>query len=363
MAYTTINDPSAHFHIQLYTGTGSLHSITNNANAGDSKPDWIQIKNRSAAWSNIVFDSSRGVNKALFTPATDADTNNNSRGYLSAFNTDGFTVGAGSSGSDSVNTNGQNYVAWQWKANGGTTSTDTTGASSAAGYNTTIQVNQTAGFSIVRWNGAFDQGNGRYNLGHGLGKIPDFVVIKNRDQTGDWYVHHKNIDNNDYLRWNVADGTSNASNRYTFYRPDFTTALFNVDYNNVVTQNHEYIAYVFASIKGYSHFGSYTGNGLSNGPFIYTGFKPKYVWFKRLDTTENWYIYDSARDPINEIDRKVFLDASNAESQSETLDFVSNGIKLRNTSTAFNANGGTYAYAAFAEHPFVSSAGVPTTAR
>ena len=166
MAYTTINDPSAHFHIQLYTGTGSLHSITNNANAGDFKPDWIQIKNRSAAWSNIVFDSSRGVNKALFTPAT-----------------------------DSVNTNGQNYVAWQWKANGGTTSTDTTGASSAAGYNTTIQVNQTAGFSIVRWNGAFDQGNGRYNLGHGLGKIPDFVVIKNRDQTGDWYVHHKNIDN------------------------------------------------------------------------------------------------------------------------------------------------------------------------
>ena len=361
MAYTTINDPSAHFHIQLYTGTGSLNSVTNDASSGNFKPDWIQIKNRSQAWSNIVFDSSRGTNKALFTPATDADVTSNSRGYLSAFNTDGFTVGAGSSGSDNVNENGNNYVAWQWKANGGTTATNTDGATN--GYNTTVQANQTAGFSIVQWNAAFDQGNGRYNLGHGLGKMADFIVIKNRDATGDWYVHHKDIDDNDYLRWNLNNATSNTGARYTFYRPAFTTSIFNVDYNNIVTQNHNYIAYVFATIQGYSNFGSYTGNGDSDGPFLYTGFKPQYAWFKRLDAAEEWYIYDSARDPINEIDRKLFIDNSAAEGQSETLDFVSNGIKLRNTSTAFNASGGDYVYAAFAKSPFVSSAGVPTTAR
>jgi len=356
MAYTTINDPSQYFQTKIYTGTGSSNAITNDGNS-DLQPDWIWGKARNQTYNHNLFDTSRGLNKRLTSDQTDAENTDSTT--ITAVGSDGFTLGT------SANLNGSsvNYVAWQWKANGGTTSTDTTGASSAAGYNTTIQVNQTAGFSIVQWNAAFDQGNGRYNLGHGLGKIADFIVIKNRSTTGDWYAHHKAIDDNDYLRWNVNNGTSNTSNRYTFYRPDFTTALFNVDYNNVVTQNHDYVAYVFAPIKGYSHFGSYTGNGLSNGPFIYTGFKPKYVWFKRLDTTENWYIYDSARDPINEIDRKLFIDANAAESQSETLDFVSNGIKLRNTSTAFNANGGFYGYAAFAESPFVSSAGVPTTAR
>ena len=357
MAYTTINDPSAHFQIATYTGNGSNgHAITFNGNS-NLQPDWLWGKERTTTGNHNLFDTSRGLNKRLTSDQTDAE--NTDATTVTAMNTDGFTLGS----SANINENGVATVAWCWKANGGTTSTDTTGASSAAGYNTTIQVNQTAGFSIVQWNAAFDQGNGRYNLGHGLGKIPDFIVIKNRSSSGDWYVHHKNIDDNDYLRWNVNHGTSNTSNRYTFYRPDFTTALFNVDYNNIVTQNEDYVAYVFASIKGYSHFGSYTGNGLGNGPFIYTGFKPKYAWFKRLDTTENWYIYDTARDPINEIDRKLFIDTNSAQSQSETLDFVSNGIKLRNSSTAFNANGGTYGYAAFAESPFVSSAGVPTTAR
>ena len=359
MAFTTINDPSAHFQIATYTGNGSSGNAQTNTGNSNLQPDWLWIKNTSATENHQMFDSSRGVTKRLYTDLNYDEDSNNSTNFLQSFNTDGFTVGTDSA----VNGNGNSIVAWQWKCNGGTTSTDTTGASSAAGYNTTIQVNQTAGFSIVQWNAAFDQGNGRYNLGHGLGKIPDFIVIKNRSSSGDWYVHHKNIDDNDYLRWNVNHGTSNTSNRYTFYRPDFTTALFNVDYNNIVTQNEDYVAYVFASIKGYSHFGSYTGNGLGNGPFIYTGFKPKYAWFKRLDTTEEWYIYDTARDPINEIDRKLFIDTNSAESQSETLDFVSNGIKLRNSSTAFNANGGTYGYAAFAESPFVSSAGVPTTAR
>ena len=357
--YTTINDPSAHFQIALYNGNNSTNTITNTGNS-NLQPDWLWFKERSSTSSHHIFDTSRGVGgsgKALYSDTNDAQGNDTA---LTSVNTDGFTLAS----TNGFNQSGQTNVAWQWKANGGTTSIDTTGSSSAAGYDTTIQVNQTAGFSIVQWGAAFDQGNGRYNLGHGLGKIPDFIAIKNVAASADWYVHHKDIDNNDYLRWNLNNGTSNAAARYTFYRPDFTTALFNVDYNNIVAQSQGYVAYVFAAIQGYSKFGRYTGNGQNDeGPFIYTGFKPRYVWFKRLDAAEEWYIYDSVRDPINPIDRKIFIDNGAAESQSETLDFVSNGIKLRNSSSAFNADGATYIYAAFAESPFVSSAGVPTTAR
>ena len=355
MAYTTINDPSAHFHAQLYTGNGSELAVTNNANSGNFQPDWIWIKDRSASTDHFSHDTSRTITKRL-EPNGNAAERNNSQD-LKSVQSNGFTVGNNAG----CNSNTNLHVAWQWKANGGTTATNTDGATN--GYNTTVQANQTAGFSIVKWNAAFDQGNGRYNLGHGLGKMADFIAIKNMDASGDWYLHHKDIDDNDYLRWNLNNATSNTGARYTFYRPAFTTSIFNVDYNNIVTQNQNYIAYVFATIKGYSHFGSYTGNGASDGPFIYTGFKPQYVWFKRLDVAENWYIYDSTRDPINEIDRKLFIDDGAAEGQSETLDFVSNGIKLQNSSSAFNTDGGTYIYAAFAKSPFVSSAGVPTTAR
>tara|TARA_A100000172_G_C3038370_1_gene109442 strand:+ start:966 stop:2021 length:1056 start_codon:yes stop_codon:yes gene_type:complete len=351
MAFTTINDPSAHFHIQLYTGTGSLHSITNDAHAGNFKPDWVQIKNRSLGWSNIVFDSSRGVNKALFTPATDAEVASNARGYLSAFNTDGFTVGAGSAGSDSVNENGNNYVSWQWKANGGTTASNSNGS-----ITSTVQANTAAGFSIITYTG---NGSDGATIGHGLNATPEIFFPKCLSTTTNWEMYYfpkGGTKKYGYLNLNNAFGT------WSHTAPTSTTIGLSGsgDSNG---NGRTMVGYAFHSVKGYSKIGSYTGNGLSNGPFIFTGFKPQYVWFKRLDVAENWYIYDTARDPINEIDRKLFFDASNAESQSETLDFVSNGIKLRNTSTAFNASGGDYVYAAFAKSPFVSSAGVPTTAR
>ena len=200
--YTTINDPSAYFHIQLYNGNGGANTITNNANAGNFQPDWTWIKERGGSSSHQLFDSSRG-DKVLYSDSAVAEDTTN---YFTE-NTNGFTLAA----NNGINQNGINNVAWQWKCNGGTTATNTDGATN--GYNTTVQANQTAGFSIVQWNAAFDQGNGRYNLGHGLGKTADFIIIKNRSSSGDWYVHHKDIDDNDYLRLNLNNATSNTSAR------------------------------------------------------------------------------------------------------------------------------------------------------
>ena len=359
MAYTTIDDPSAYFHTQLYNGNGaSTHAITNNANSGNFKPDWLWIKQRSqGSRDNNLYDSSRGNSQRLISNSTGAEETQT--GNQKTFDTNGFTVGGG----NIVNENGQTHVAWQWKCNGGTTATNTDGATN--GYNTTVQANQTAGFSIVQWNAAFDQGNGRYNLGHGLGKMADFIIIKNRAATGDWYVHHKDIDDNDYLRLNLDDATSNTGARYTFYRPAFTTSIFNVDYNNIVTQNENYVAYVFATIQGYSKFGKYEGNGDNDGPFINTGFKPAWLIIKRLDATNNWFIIDTKRDTYQNPFSDLLLADENGAENADTPrgDLLSNGFKWRTNPAAFNASGGQYIYAAFAESPFVSSAGVPTTAK
>ena len=357
--YTTINDPSAHFQTATYTGNGSNgHAITFDGNS-NLQPDWLWGKERSQGGNHNVFDSSRGLSKRL--TADQADAENTDSTTVTSFNTDGFTLGS----SNNINENGVTTVAWNWKANGGTTSTDTTGASSAAGYNTTVQVNQTAGFSIVQWDAAFDQGNGRYNLGHGLGKIPDFILIKNRESSGNWYVHHPNIDSNDYLRLDLTNATSNTGARYTFYRPDFTTSLFNVDYNNLVTQNEAYVAYVFATIQGYSKFDSYTGNGNTDGPFIYTGFKPAWLLIKRIDGTGYWVMLDNKRNTPNGTGGRLGANASDAEYGSANVDILSNGFKIRGSSSDSdtNQNSSVYIFAAFAESPFVSSTGVPTTAR
>ena len=360
MAYTTIDDPSVHFHTQLYTGTGSLNSVTNDANAGDFKPDWIQIKNRSQGWSNIVFDSSRGTNKALYTPATDGDVTSNARGYLSAFNTDGFTVGAGSSGSDNVNTNGNNYVAWQWKANGGTTSSNGTGT-----LTTTNQINSTAKFSIITYNGGGSGGT----LGHGLGTVPHLIIIKSRAGR-DWCIyHHKNTTapETDFLSFNQNVATQDAT-VWNDQAP--TSTIISVSGDGKVGTNEDYVGYVFSEVQGFSKFDSYVGNNSTDGPFVYTGFKPAYVWIKRTDSTGNWYIYDTERNGssgpnTNQAHKIVYLNDSSSEvdNTSRGIDMNANGFKVRNTLGDTNADGGTYIYAAFASSPFVSSAGVPTTAR
>ena len=356
MAYTTIDDPSAHFHTQLYTGNGaSSHSITNDANAGDFKPDWLWVKNRSSSGGtgpNIVFDTTRGNTKDLHVNNDEAEHTNSN--VLLSFDTDGFSVGT----SGVVNNNTDNFVAWQWKANGGTTSSNNDGS-----YTSTVQANTTAGFSIVKYGDATSfSASTPATVGHGLGKAPKWVIIKNLDGTRDWGVHHAGLtDAQKIIYLNLTNAEANSSGFMNSTAPSST--VFTVNTLNVANGNNlEYIAYCFAEIQGYSKFGKYAGNNSADGPFVYTGFTPAWVMIKRTDGgTNNWPIWDYERGVYNGARAELYANLTNAEATDSAIDILSNGFKLRNASTEWN-NGTNYIYMAFAKHPFVSSKGVPTTA-
>ena len=339
MAYTTIDDPSAHFQIITYSGNGASRSITNTGNS-DLKPDWVWIKERNNAISHRIFDSNRGATKRMFSNNDDAEsTQSNS---LTAFNTDGFSLGDGGS----VNGGSDTYVAFQWAANGGTTSSNTDGT-----ITTTVQANTTAGFSIATFTG-----NGAsQTVGHGLNQAPVLSIRKKRETTGDWFVHTNVFDGGmDYLRLNTTAASSGSS------LANFTSTTSAADDNS-----NQYVVYFFHSVKGYSKIGTYKGNGNADGPFIYTGFKVAWIMFKKTSDTGDWIIMDAKRtNEFNPTNGTLYANLNNAEATSiDRGDCVSNGYKLRNTSAAVNTSGATYIYMAFAEHPFVSSEGVPVTAR
>jgi len=344
MAYTTIDDPSAYFHTQLYTGTGSELSVTNNANAGDFKPDWIWIKQRNASTDHGMFDSTRGVTKNLKTNKT--DTESTEVQSVKTFNTDGFTLGT----SGDYNGSSDTHVAWQWKANGGTTSTDTNGA-----VDSTVQANTTAGFSIVTWTSA-----GSTNVGHGLGVAPNLIIIKARNAAENWLVGSDEIVWTKRIRLNLTDASANSS----AFGQAPTSSIF---YCSPANASYNYVAYCFAEKQGYSKFGSYTGNGNADGPFVYTGFKPAWLMLRNTVDGEDWLIWDVKRDIANSTGNPMTgrLKANDtiAEVNGNDIDFLSNGFKIRTDSGYANGNGNTIIYMAFAEHPFVSSKGVPTTAR
>jgi len=344
MAYTTIDDPSAYFHTQLYTGTGSELSVTNNANAGDFKPDWIWIKQRNASTDHGMFDSTRGVTKNLKTNKT--DTESTEVQSVKTFNTDGFTLGT----SGDYNGSSDTHVAWQWKANGGTTSTDTNGA-----VDSTVQANTTAGFSIVTWTSA-----GSTNVGHGLGVAPNLIIIKARNAAENWLVGSDEIVWTKRIRLNLTDASANSS----AFGQAPTSSIF---YCSPANASYNYVAYCFAEKQGYSKFGSYTGNGNADGPFVYTGFKPAWLMLRNTVDGEDWLIWDVKRDIANSTGNPMTgrLKANDtiAEVNGNDIDFLSNGFKIRTDSGYANGNGNTIIYMAFAEHPFVSSKGAPTTAR
>jgi len=358
MAYTTIDDPSQYFHIQLYTGNGTAigsggNAITNNANSGNFKPDWTWHKVRSTANDHQIYDSSRGVKIRLNTNATNSDFTLNEG--LQSFDTNGFTVGS----DNGVNQNSQTFVAWQWKANGGTTSTNSDGSK-----NTIVQANTTAGFSIVTYSGP--SGSGVDTRGHGLGAVPAVVLIKGRGGTENWVMyHHKNTSapETDVLKLNLTNATADESGNFNDTAPT-STVFTSGDTGATNEDGNTYVAYCFAEKQGYSKFGSYTGNGNNDGPFVYTGFKPAWVLYKRTNDAGNWRILDNKRNTFNVMNNEIYADLNNAEAQDNQMDFLSNGFKLRNgSSVGQNGNGSTYIYMAFAEHSFVSSEGVPTTAR
>jgi len=350
MAYTTIDDPSAHFQTITYSGNGASRSITNTGNS-DLKPDWVWIKERNNAVSHRIFDSSRGATKRIFSNNADAEsTQSNS---LTAFNTDGFSLGDGGS----VNGGSDTYVAWQWKANGGTTSSNTSGS-----VTSTVQANTTAGISIVTWTAA----NGAYTIGHGLGTTPAMVITKDRDTSErNWWTWHQAFGDpasaGGYVALNKNDAKATAVNSI-WGTQGLSSTLFGFDAST--SQNDAHVGYFFAEKEGYSKFGSYEANNSTNGPFIYTGFKPAWVILKCSGSTGNWFLFDNTRDNSNMVTQAIYVDLAAAENtESNGIDFLSNGIKLRQSGSGGFNHSGTYIFMAFAENPFVDSSGIPVTAR
>ena len=351
MAYTTIDDPSAYFHTQLYTGNGSSGlSITNDANAGDFQADWLWIKPRSASDNNVVFDSSRGEDKQLKTNGTDAeDTHSPAR---VTFESDGFDL---DTTDGNYNGNGTTYVAWQWKANGGTTTTNSNG-----NIDTTVQANTTAGFSIAQWEGA----NSTATLGHGLGAVPELIISKCIDTSQEWGVYHKDVGNDDYLHLNESAAEQDNAAYWNDTTP--TSTVWSVGNSGPTNDNGDtMIAYVFTPIQGFSKFGTYTGNGVNPGTFVHTGFKPRLVIIKNFSrASTNWIMCPGTIDTLNPVNDLFEINNSDAaDTAIVDIDFYSNGFTQRGTGHPVNTSGDTYVYMAWAEEPFVTSTGIPGTAR
>ena len=367
MAYTTIDDPSQYFQTDIHTGDGSGSTETFDGNS-DLQPDFLWFKSRSVTGDHGWVDtlrskpSSNNSFKILRSNSDSAEISVNSGSDFTAMNSDGYTYGSVHY-LDLATNNSQNTV-WGWKCNGGTTATNNDGS-----YTSTVQANTTAGFSIVKYGDATSfTASTPATVGHGLGKAPKWVVIKNLDGTRDWGVHHAGLtDAQKIIYLNLTNAEANSSGFMNSTAPSST--VFTVNTLNVANGNNlEYIAYCWAEIQGYSKFGKYEGNGESNGTFAYTGFKPAWLMIKRSDSSTNgdWAIYDNKRSASgggNENNKFLRANGTDTEASASGLDILSNGFKIRSTSSRVNANNSIYIYMAFAEQPFVSSKGVPATAR
>ena len=350
MAYTNIDDPSAYFQTLLWTGNDvDGRALTNDGNS-DLQPDLVWLKNRNVGYNHFLVDSSRGTSVYLSSNTTTADTTWTN--LVESFDTDGFTVG--DDGSQVPNHTGNTFVAWQWKANGGTTSSNTNGT-----ITSTIQANTDAGFNIVTYTG-----NGaNSNFAHGMGEQPDMVIVKNRTSAANWCVWHKDLTSSYYMQLDTT--ISQQTGPWDGLNPN-SGVVFIYSGGLVNASGSNYVAYIFKGKQGYSKFGKYVGNGNSNGPFVYTGFKPAWVMVKQSNTARSWQIFDNKRDGYNkDYMPRLQADSSSAEAANTgaSMDFVSNGFKIRTDQTGANQSGGTYIYMAFAENPFTTSTGVPCTAR
>jgi len=353
MAYTTIDDPTIYFNTVIYTGNATARTIT----GVGFQPDWVWGKIRSESQDHVLVDSVRGATKQLYS-SDSASEQTESQG-LTGFASDGFTLGTHAY----FNKNTATYVAWNWKA-GTSASGNTTGSGTAQSY--TASVSTTAGFSITVFTG---NGNANHTLPHNLGVAPDWFIIKKKVGTGDstvrdWNVFHKSLGNTKRIALN-STGTPSTSNEY-WNDTSPTSSVINLGTNDQINgDNNTYVCYAFAEKKGYSKFGSYTGNGNADGTFVYTGFRPAFLIIKKSSATEDWGLIDNKRDPNNDgSSSQLFPNGNNVEDTSnDRADFLSNGFKLRTSSGQWNTSSGTYIYMAFAESPFVNSNGVPNNAR
>ena len=355
MSYTNgLDNPELHFQAKIYTGDGNSNQVITFDGSENMKPDWVWIKIRNAAHQHTLIDSTRGANKALLSNDDAAEDTDDQYGWLSSFNTDGFTTQDGSASDHwNVNKSGNTYASWNWKANGGTTSSNSNGS-----ITSTVQANTTAGFSIVSYAGT----GSNATVGHGLGSTPGWFVTKSRDTGSEgWMVFHQSLGATKGIRLNETSGFATVSAYFNDTAP--TSSVFSIGTNDVVNKSGDnYIAYVFAEKKGYSKSSIYKGNGNADGPFVYTGFKPAFVLFKG-NNTSNWQLWDNKRDPENPVESALHPDASAAASTDQDIDFLSNGFKIRGSVAHINGDGVDFYYLAFAESPFVNSNGVPNNAR
>jgi hypothetical protein len=324
-----VTKPSDLFDVKLYTGNGSTQTISG---LGFS-PDLVWIKNRAAADSHKLTDTVRGATEELESDTTAAEATN--ADGLTQFNSDGFDLGD----DDEYNTSAEAYVAWAWDA-GSSTVTNTDGSISSQ-----VRANASAGFSIVTYSGTLAADT----VGHGLGVAPGMIIFKQRGSSiQDWRVYHSSVGAGKSARLNTTAAFATQTTDFTAVSS--TTFTLGV---SSATNEGSMIAYCFAPVAGYSSFGSYTGNGSADGPFVYTGFRPRWVMFKRTDSVSSgdWVIYDSARDPYNVCQNYLLPNSSGAEAAFANVDYLSNGFKLKSTGS-INTSGGTWIYAAFAEHPF-----------
>jgi hypothetical protein len=332
-----------------YTGNGSTQSITNTVNGFSLQPDFVWMKSRGQAYGNVLEDSVRGVGKALYSNSTVAE---DTGAYLTSFNSNGFSVNI--TPGVAVNQNADPLIGWQWRASNASAVTNTSGTITSS-----VSANQTAGFSVVAYTG---NGISTATVGHGLGIQPAMVILKSRSLVNNWWVAHKGIPNSWLqLETTGAAGTGGGAGGAINYQSTFTSSVFGFlngssNVNNVNQNAATYVAYCFAAVPGYSAFGSYTGNGSADGPFVYLGFRPRWVMIKcsTSDFAGNaqWNIFDTSRSTSNTTLLRLFANSSAVEATTIGIDILSNGFKLRESSNAFNGSGATYIYAAFAENPF-----------
>ena len=344
MAYTTINKSSAYFNTKLYTGTGSSNAITGVGHT----PSWTWIKNRATTDMHSLFDVPRGATKRISTTNTSAQATEAQD--LKAFGSDGFTVGT----SGAVNSSNVNYVSWNWKANG-------QGSSNTDGSINTIKTSASAasGFSISTFTGT----GSNATVGHGLGVAPKMVIIKSITAGEDWTVYHSALGGTKYVILNStgAQGTNvGAFNNTAPTNSVFTVGTFGATNGNSQTL----VAYSFAEIKGFSKIGKFAGNGNANGGFIYCGFKPSFFMIKEIQSASDWHIsFNNVAAQQNPIKGLLYPNTAGTDSNTASVDFNSNGVKIRTSGGGQNESNKDYLYMALAEAPLVGSNNVPATAR
>ena len=349
MAYTSIDDPTIYFNTVLYTGNGSSGRTVTGVGFA---PNWVWIKDRGATGNHQTFDTIRGVTETLQPDRNIAETAVAS--MLTAFGSDGFTVGDHSGVNDNTNT----YVAWNWKA--GTSFSNDASATSVGSIDSAGSVNTDAGFSITSYTGT----GSAATVAHGLGVVPSVYILKNRTSTSNWFFYHKSTGATKSLFLDGSEAPIASSGYFNNTEP--TSSVFSIGSESDLSgSSQNMIAYCFAEKKGYSKFGSYVGNGNNDGTFVYTGFKPAFIILKNTSQSQNWYIYDNKRTPTNFAHYHIYADLSNAEANGNTfgIDILSNGWKIKTSNDGWNGSGEVYVYMAFAESPFVNSNDVPNNAR